>query len=338
MSDRHPSFSQVLAAFKLLPAAIRNIVRCEGGLSGGEAWKIETDQACYCLKLMPPDFSVNRLLAAHHAANDRRQSGMKYLAAYLPAASGETYVQIHHELWELQTWMEGTPPEVPYMAAQKKAMFRAVAQFHALHESPPRETDVSPGLKTRIEKCEQWRLKLLKDQYPSLRRFGHPQWKPALEQFLDSFADNHVRLGSLLLSLEHEPYLLEDCIADPRPENFRFAGDQLTGLFDLGSMRWDNIALDVSRLASEVSENGDVDWQFAFQSMEPQRPVTPSEERLAIALDAANVVLTGLNWVQWLVVEGITFANVDHVSSRLAHLTARLAKIDKHAAWKLTSN
>lgn len=333
MPDYDPTLTQVLAAFQLQPAAIRSIVACEGGLSGSEVWKVEVALASYCLKLMPADFSVNRLLAAHHAAHQRREHGMTYLADYLPASTGQTYVQADGRLWELQTWMDGSPPVVPYSVPQKQAMFEAIAEFHAKHESPPRETEVSPGIKTRIELCEKWRLKHVRDQFPSLHSFGHPQWKPALEEFLDSFVHYHARLGSLLLSLEHETYLLEDCIADPRPENFRFDGDYLTGLFDLGSMRWDNIALDLSRLASEVSHDGEVDWNFAFQAVQLIRPLTPSEERLAIVFDAANVLLTGLNWVQWLVIDGSSFANCDHVSARLSHLTARLEKIEKHPAW-----
>ncbi|QDU76283.1 Phosphotransferase enzyme family protein [Bremerella volcania] len=335
MTNHDKTLIQVLAAFQLPTSTVRGIVACEGGLSGSEVWKVETAQACYCLKLMPPDFSVNRLLAAHHAANDRRRRGMTYLAGYLPAASGQTYVQTDDRLWELQTWINGSPPTLPYTFPQKKAMFHAVAEFHDKHETPPKETDVSPGIQTRIQLCEAWRLKHVRGHFPSLHSFGQPQWKWALEQFLDSLVHYHPRLGPLLLSLEDETYLLEDCIADPRPENFRFQGDQLTGLFDLGSMRWDNIALDVSRMASEVSLDGEVDWEFAFQAVDSIRPLTPSEERLAIVLDAANVLLTGLNWVQWLVIDEIRFANCDHVSSRLSHLTDRLAKIEKHAAWKI---
>lgn len=335
MPNHFPAIMRVLTAFEIQPAAIRNTVECEGGLSGAKAWKVETDQNSFCLKLMPPDFSVNRLLAIHHAAGERRQKGMSYLAGYLPAASGESYVQLDGGLWELQTWMDGQPPSAPYSTSQKKAMFRAIGEFHALHETPPAETAVSPGIARRIELCEKWRLKYEKHLLPSLHHFGHPQWKSMLEPFLDSFVHYHARLGPLLLSCEHEMYVLDDCIADPRPENFRFFADQLTGLFDLGSMRWDNIALDVSRLASEVSDDGEVDWNFAFQAVNTTRQLTPSEERLAKVFDAANVLLTGLNWVQWLVEEGISFANCDHVSTRLSHLLARLDKIEKHPAWQL---
>lgn len=335
MTDYAPKIVDVLAAYQLHPAQVRSIVPCEGGLSGSEAWKVEGATASYCLKLMPPDFSVNRLLAAHHAANHRRQLGMTTLAGYVPSTSGQTYVESDGRLWELQTWVEGSPPIVPYSPLQKKAMFQAIAEFHERHETPPRQNDVSPGIQSRIQLCERWRIRHLRDQLPSLHHFGHPQWKPALAQFLDSFVHYHTRLGLLLLSQEHETYLLEDCIADPRPDNFRFAGDQLTGLFDLGSMRWDNIALDLSRLASEVSPDGEVDWNFAFQAVKPLRPLTPSEERLAEVFDVANVLLTGLNWVQWLAIDGISFANCNHVSARLMHLTDRLEKIEKHPAWKL---
>jgi len=335
MTDCDPSLLPILSKFQLHPEAIRRVIACEGGLSGSEAWKVEVIHASYCLKLMPPDFSVNRLLSVHHAANHRRRRGMTCLAGFSPGTDGQTYVAADGRLWELQTWVDGQPPRVPCLAPQKKAMFHAIAEFHACHETPARETAVSPGLLARIERCAYWKARHLRGDWPSLHGFGHPQWKLPLQQFLDSFVRYHTWLEPLLLSLRHEAFLLEDCIADPRPENFRFAGDRLSGLFDLGSLRWDNIALDVARLASEVSVDGQIDWDFAFQETGSIRPLTPSEERLAIALDAANVLLTGLNWVQWLVEERVRFASELQVNARLAHLVARLAQIEKHAAWQL---
>ncbi|MBA2114025.1 phosphotransferase enzyme family protein [Bremerella alba] len=335
MTDFAPNPIQVLSEFQLPPTEIRSIIAWEGGLSGSEVWKVQTDQASYCLKLMPPEFSVNRLLAAHQAAHHRRRLGMTTLAGYLPASTGQTYVEANNRLWELQTWMDGLSPSVPYSAPHRKAMFHAIAEFHTYRETPPRETAISPGITTRSQLCQKWSLRHTQNQFPSLRSFGHPHWKPAIKQFLDSFVLYHTRLQTLLKSQKQERYELEDCIADPRPENFRFHEDQLTGLFDLGSMRWDNIALDVSRLASEVSSDGKVDWDFAFHAVSTLRPLTPSEERLAMIFDAANVLLTGLNWVQWLVIDERRFANCNHVSSRLSHLTARLAKIDQHTVWQL---
>ncbi|MEW4561606.1 phosphotransferase [Bremerella sp. JC770] len=337
MSINYPVLMPILAEFEIQPHAIRDLVDCEGGLSGAHTWRVDTDQNRFCLKLMPPDVSVNRLQAAHHAADQRRQKGMHYLAGYQATAAGQTYVESDGRLWELQTWMDGQPPTAPFTYPHQRGMFQAIAEFHALHESPPRETAPSPGIRTRLNLLDKWRDAYAQGPFPSLNGCGHPQWNSTLAQFLDSFVRYHARLGPLLSSLAHETYLLEDCIADPRPDNFRFAGYQLTGLFDLGSMRWDNIALDVARLASEVSEDGEVDWDTAMTEVNKLRPLTPSEERLAMVLDAANVLLTGLNWVQWLVVDGITFANCDHVSYRLAHISARLEKIDRHPAWSLGS-
>jgi len=337
MSINYPVLMPILAEFEIQPHAIRDLVDCEGGLSGAHTWRVDTDQSQFCLKLMPPDFSVNRLLAAHHAAHQRRRKGMHYLAGYQATTAGQTYVESDGRLWELQTWMDGQPPTAPFTYPHQRGMFQAIAEFHTMHESPPRETGPSPGIRTRLNLLEKWQFAYSQAQFPSLQSFGHPQWNSALTQCLDSFVRYHTRLGPLLSSLEQETYPLEDCIADPRPDNFRFIGDQLTGLFDLGSMRWDNIALDVSRLASEVSENGEIDLDFAIAEVRNLRPLTPSEERLAVVLDAANVLLTGLNWVQWLVVDGITFANCNHVSYRLAHITTRLEKIDRHPAWSLGS-
>ncbi|MHC2070920.1 phosphotransferase [Bremerella sp. T1] len=330
-----PTIAHVLARFQIDTESVSNLVACEGGLSGSEAWKVVGSSACFCLKRMPAQFSVKRIEAIHAAANSRRKLGMTLLAGFLSTADDTTWFEHADHLWELQTWMPGEPPFWPYPGPQKQAMFHAIGQFHALHTTPLKTSGLSPGIGTRKRLLEDWPSDRISEAQARISRFGHPQWEPMLSQFLDSFATYKTCLAETLTLVDRDSFELSDRIADPRPENFRFQGEKLTGLFDLGSMRWDNVALDVARLASEVAEEGQIDWPFAFEAMQKHRPLSPPEERLAIILDAANVLLTGLNWIQWLVVDGISFRNCDHVSARLAHIATRLTKIGQHAAWNL---
>lgn len=258
-----------------------------------------------------------------------------YLAGFFAARDGSAYLSLYGEKWELQTWMPGTPPAQPANARQKQAMFGAIGEFHRLAESHKPRCGPSPGLKRRLEIIGQWRATTLQQRRIQCQWHGNPQWIGVLLELLDSFERHRPRLHDLLSRLSDEPYRLDDCIGDPRPDNFHFVQDRLSGLFDLGSMRVDNIALDVARLAGELDLAYEAQWRDALDWVGQMFPMTPSEEQLAIVLDFANTVLTGLNWVQWLGVEGYRFEDCDQVSLRLEHLQRRSRKIGAHLAWKI---
>ena len=334
MTHTDQQLRQIMARFAVVANSPWKFTACRPGLSGSAVWKVETGETSYCLKRIPEDFPVNRLPAIHRAANRRRALGMTYLAKFYPARDGNSYVSDGGK-WELQSWMPGEPPDRPAKAGQKEAMFNAIGEFHRLAESRGPQQQTSPGLKRRLEILLRWQAASFDEHRSHCLRHGNPQWRSILLELLDSFGRYQARLHDLLLRLRNETYELDDCIGDPRPENFHFVQDQLSGMFDLGSMREDNIALDVARLAGELDLAAESEWRRAFASVGLHFRMTPSEERLAIVLDCANAVLTGLNWVQWLGVEGYRFEDCDQVSCRLAHLQQRTRAIEPHLAWKI---
>lgn len=337
MDHNFDTLRHVLANFRLEGIRSGNITRLKGGLSGSDVWQVESPWGSFCLKCMPEGFSVQRITAIHQAVTWRRDAGMKCLVGYCQATSGQTFVEHDGRIWELQMWAKGEEPLPPYTNWQKTGMFQAVARFHRILQDTPHDRSQlakSEGVSVRLDMLRTWRKHRLQELDPRLASYEHPRRKELLSIILFAFQEYQHLLEPLLEEVGRHEYLVEQCIGDPRPENFRFENHQISALIDLGSMRRDNIALDISRLASEVSFQTPVDWQFTWDCIEVVRPLKEAEKHLAHVLDAANVVLTGLKWVQWLLLDGYSFQNEELVDARLHHLCYRLREIDQHPAWK----
>lgn len=338
MNDNFAPIHQVLKQFRLPEIASDKITQLPGGLSGSTVWQVETPWGKFCLKCMPAGFSVQRLKTIHRAATLRRDAGLTCLAGYCQATSGETFVDHNERLWELQIWAKGEEPQPPLTDWQKKGMYHAVARFHQVLRDTPHDVSQlakSEGVAIRLNMLRTWRDHRQSDLASRLADYGNPQRRQDLKLLIAGFEKFQSLVEPLLVKVSQQEFLVEHCIGDPRPENFRFENHQVSGLIDLGSMRRDNIALDISRLASEISTNSPVDWPFAWQCIEEIRPLKATEKHLATVLDAANAILTGLKWVQWLLVDGYSFDSEELVDARLRHLCYRLEHLKHHPALEL---
>ncbi|PQO37975.1 phosphotransferase [Blastopirellula marina] len=339
MNHNFDTLRQVLSSFRLDGISDEKIVPLPGGLSGSSVWKVETPWGKFCLKCMPTSFSVQRLKTIHRAVALRRDAGLTCLTGYCQATSGETFVAHHDHLWELQIWAKGEEPQPPLTVWQKKGMYQAVARFHQVLRNTPHDVSQlakSEGVAVRLNMLRTWRDQGQRTVGSRLNDYGNPQRRQDLKLLIAGFENFQSLVELRLVEVSQQEYLVEHCIGDPRPENFRFENQQVSGLIDLGSMRRDNIALDISRLASELSTDTPVDWPLAWQSVEEIRPLKAPEKHLAIVLDAANVILTGLKWVQWLLVDGYSFDSEQLVDTRLRHLCYRLEQLKHHPALELS--
>ena len=90
-------------------------------------------------------------------------------------------------------------------------------------------------------------------------------------------------------------------------------------------MRVDTVALDLARLLSSVELCSPQVWQRGVDIYSSVRPLSPTEVRVMRVGAHATLVLSGLNWVNWLAVENRTFDNMDLVEQRLAELLEHLS-------------
>ncbi len=113
-------------------------------------------------------------------------------------------------------------------------------------------------------------------------------------------------------------------IRDLWHDHILFTGDEVTGIVDFGAMRVDSAACDLSRLLASLLGNDREAWEFARLAYNSIRPLSADEWRLAQVLNETNVILAGVNWLDWICVQGRSFDNYDAIYARLDDLLLRL--------------
>ena len=305
-----------------------------GGLSGAGIWRIESSFGDLCLRRWPVEHpDPVRLKWIHAVLKHVDGRGVKLLPIPLATLDGGTFVSQGERLWELAPWLPGHPVETGDVTAEKvTAAFDALARFHLAAES---FTDVQqrsgrpPSIEQRLKRLELWQ---------------HRGGAEAIETNLAATPAIDAQLGShgrVLLTAFHRfapiietelgalrdtPTALQPCIRDIHDRHVLFTGDRVTGLIDFGAMRVDTVATDVARLLGTLPGADAALRAAGMAAYQRRRRLSDTELRLAAAIDRANEVLRGMQWLQWLVVEQRQFPSMPQVLAILSEICRRLPR------------
>jgi Ser/Thr protein kinase RdoA (MazF antagonist) len=121
--------------------------------------------------------------------------------------------------------------------------------------------------------------------------------------------------------------VLQPCIRDVWHAHVLFVGDEVGGIVDFGSMRPDNVATDVARLLGSLAGDNAENWQRGLAAYQLIRPLSDDEVTLVTAFDRSTVVLGGLQWLEWIYLEGRRFDNRPAVLERVDEFLGRLERL-----------
>jgi hypothetical protein len=98
-------------------------------------------------------------------------------------------------------------------------------------------------------------------------------------------------------------------------------------MLDFGAMDVDSVAGDVARLVGSMAGDDVSLRQVGLEAYACVRPLSPEELALVATYDRSGVLLSGVNWIRWLVVERRPFPDRAAVDARLIELTGRLRSL-----------
>jgi homoserine kinase type II len=202
-----------------------------------------------------------------------------------------------------QRWAE-LPVEYVNSLAPPPTILRRLARLEALLTAGERAirreletytpTSTLPGLALRAEQL----LELFTDLAPATR-------------------DQLVRAAPIAVSLQ-------TCLRDVWHDHLLFTGDEISGIVDYGAVGWDSVASDIARLVGSLARD-DVDaWRSCLAAYQQIRALSTDELVLVEVCDAANVLLSGMNWLEWLLVDRRQFDRESRILARLDETLARL--------------
>jgi homoserine kinase type II len=239
-------------------------------------------------------------------------------------AAGDTLAEFEGGCWELATWMPGVAdfhqhPSEPRLVSAMQAL----ARLHVAWEHfPTRMTGLatSPAMTSRREQLAKF-VNLL----PQLRS-GLSNASRALQdrgrRVLDYFERQANPLAAQLreASAWHVP--LQPCLRDIWHDHVLFTGDAVTGIVDFGAARVECVAGDLARLVGSLVGNDSQRWTNAIAAYEQLRRLTDNERRLIPIFDQSSVAMSGMQWLQWLLIDGRQF-EIERVVARLDEILAR---------------
>jgi thiamine kinase-like enzyme len=292
-----------------------------GGFSGATLWRVTGITRDSCLKALPAGAdSARHGRIAELLLWTRRQHDLDYV----PRA--RFVFQDAGRVWEMVEWMSGsadfqTNPSTERLAAACVALAR-VHRAWEQYPAPPANPQPCPGVLRRLKAADEW-FKLIANG-----------WRPTLFGAADPVTPWARRALPIVyrsvpeIISELEPWLrvavpVQFCVCDIWHDHVLFTGDAVTGVIDYGSVKTDNIAVDVARLLGSLVGNDADAFARGLAAYEQIRRLSPDERNLIPVLDRTGVVLGIANWLRWLYFDGRVYEDREAVARRLAALVTR---------------
>ena len=228
--------------------------------------------------------------------------------------------------------MPGTADFFPEMNPVKlDAAFKSLAEFHTAVADffPNTQHAVSPTAEQRLELLDQGVHDLPKLD-DALNRGGKPQeFVDAATQILAGFRRFHREIRSEIAQVATINSPLQPVIRDIHAEHVLFEGERVSGIVDFGAMNIDSIAVDISRLLGSLAIDDANARRNAICAYESVRPLEAGQIHLVGAFDRASVILSGMNWLRWILLQGRTFDYLSRVLARLRVTCGRLRHLTR---------
>lgn len=301
-----------------------------GGFSGANLWRVTTPAQELCLRRWPAEFrDVDRLKSLHEVLRHAARQ-LDFLPVPLATLQGESFVSHSDSFWELTPWLPG---DANYHQAPSETKLRAALQaIAAWHRAVTDYADQpvhapSPGLKQRLEQIER----LQAGGFATLQRAlaAHP-WRELRERgelLLAAFAANASAVQLQLNVAVRSPTTLLLCLRDVWHDHVLFTDDKVTGLVDFGALRWEAVSGDIARLLGSLVRDDPAGWETGLAAYQEVRPLSVVERELVPVFDRSGVLLAGLQWLRWIVIEGRTFPHPQAILQRLDETLQRLGRL-----------
>ena len=94
----------------------------------------------------------------------------------------------------------------------------------------------------------------------------------------------------------------------------------VTGIVDFGAMRVESVAADLARLLGSLAGDDPQAWQARPGRYQQVRSLSDDELRLVTVFDRTTVLLGGLQWLEWIYLEGREFSDHRAVMARIRRI------------------
>lgn len=330
MHPRPANIAEALNYFGMSESAQVVDLANAGGFSGANLWRVTTTTQEFCLRRWPAEFRDADRLKSLHAVIRHAARRLDYLPVPLATLQGESFVTQGDHFWELTPWLPGRADYHQAPSETKlRAALQAIAKWHLAvadyleHPVPA----PSPGLQQRLEQIDR----LQAGEFTTLQRaLAAHSWRELRERgerLLALFAASAAAVRLQLTVAVRTNTTLLPCLRDVWHDHVLFTGDKVTGLVDFGALRVESASGDIARLLGSLVRDDYAGWETGLAAYQEVRPLAAAERELIPVFDRSGVLLAGLQWLRWIVLEGRTFPNHQAILQRLDETLQRLERL-----------
>jgi Ser/Thr protein kinase RdoA (MazF antagonist) len=300
-----------------------------GGFSGALFWRLDTPRGPLCLRRWPREHpSRDQLEFIQAVLWHVYQEGFRLIPLPLETREHAGYVCEAGHFWELSPWLPGTANfrQSP-SPAKLRAALMALARFHQAAASfplPTRGPLASPGILDRVQRLRAWLDGKLSSLAAALCPADWPELAPRARRLIRLFSMAAEQVSDTLASAAALAVPLQPCIRDIWHDHLLFVGERVSGLVDFGALRAESVAADIARLLGSLCGDAADNWQLGLAAYQEVRPLGTAEMLLVSAFDRANVLLSGMNWLDWIYLQSRQFDDRAAIESRLDENQSRL--------------
>ena len=298
------------------------------GFSGAQLWRIATPRGEACLRRWPAEHPTRQRLEFIQAVLWHvDQEGYRQVAVPWETTQHAGYVAHAGHLWEVTPWIAG---HANYRRARSQrkleAAMAALAGFHLAASSFPLPDSAVAVPQTVTERAQRT-ARLTEGGLEVLA--SHVRRRAGLdlaqaEEVLDLAARSLPAVSQMIERATSVRAPILPAIRDVWHDHVIFVDEEVAGIVDFGALRPDTAAADIARLLGSLVDDDLQGWRAGLEAYGAARALTLDELALVEALDRASVLLSPLQWIEWLYVEQRQFGDPARVGRRLEELLVRL--------------
>ncbi len=340
-NHRDLPWTELSTAFQIhqKPIAVRRFAT--NGFSGTRHWQIKLpDASRFMIRQLPQGAMMERLDQTRQILKHVVCQGCDFVPLPLETSAGNAAICLSDRCWQLEPFFPGVANfrQRPTPARMKNAMqtlarwHRAAATIGGVESRSSKlvmQGNTAPGIASRLTRCiAVGRPGGVIDQIHRLASGGRLRSpiEVASSPFIAAFQKGAAELRNRLERASQLQVPIQYCIRDIHHEHLLFAdasSDEISGVVDYDAVRMDSVAADLSRLLRSMLDGGPASWMQAISDYEHIRPLADSERELLAAFDESNRLLSGVQWLEWIVLEQRQF-DWERVNHRLQEILAWL--------------
>ena len=304
-----------LAVSELKPVTV-------GGFSGASVWHVtDRDGNEYCLKKWPlngPDAEHLRWIhGVIHAVNNSVEIP---LSPPVVSNSGLTVVTDEGHCWDLTEWLPGEAPADDISAEQVQAALHALAVFHKSSQSIESSNGSSRSLGVR-SRFAHW---LGEGGFSQIA--NQVAGQPSYEVIIQGYRENAAWIEQVIHPLSNASYKRIPCFRDIWSDHVLFCDETVTGIIDYGAMRLDTPVIDIARLLGSYEAMTEGSWEVGITAYTAVLQLEDAERLMSEQLARINVVLSAMQWLDWLFVRKREFSDSAAVEQRVELLCSQIRR------------